>query len=74
MSKKDKLIQNIKNNPKNVDFKTIKNLLENFGYKAFNTGGSHFVFRQKDKEPITIPHKKPVKTIYIKQILKILGV
>ncbi|MFV0482092.1 MAG: type II toxin-antitoxin system HicA family toxin [Campylobacteraceae bacterium] len=72
MSKYDKLLEKIKNNPKNIDFDTIKKLLEKNGYECFNTGGSHYVFRKKSKESIAIPYNKPIKAIYVKQVLKVL--
>ena len=63
----------MKNNPKNVSFEQIKKLLKNYGYTAINTGGSHWVFRKEDFEAITIPYKKPIKIIYVKKVLKIIG-
>lgn len=53
------------NNPKDVDFEELK-ILEDNGYEATNTGGSHFVFRKEGKNMITIP-RKPVKAIYVKK-------
>lgn len=32
MSKRDKLLKDLENNPYNVRFETLKNLLENAGY------------------------------------------
>lgn len=72
MSKNDKELQKIKQNPKNVSFNTLKKILENRGYKAYNTGGSHFVFRKENEHIITIPFKNPVKAIYVKLVLKAL--
>ena len=63
MSKYDKLIDRLKNNPKNIDFKVLKKILEENGYIGVNTGGSHWVFRKVNKESITIPYKKPIKII-----------
>jgi len=72
MSKKEKLIEAIKNNPKNVRFKDLKKILENIGYKAINRGGSHYVFTKENSKSLTIPYKKPVKIIYVKQVIKII--
>ena len=72
MSKYDKLLNKLKNNPKNVDFKIIRKLLEDNGYNAINTGGSHWVFRKEGYSSITIPHKKPIKIIYVKKVLSII--
>lgn len=72
MSKKEKLLNTIKNNPKNVRFKDLKKILEDIGYKAINRGGSHYVFTKENSESLTIPYKKPVKIIYVKQVIKII--
>ena len=72
MSKTDKLLKDLENNPYNVRFETLKNLLENAGYRAINNGSSHWQFRKENKETLTIPYKRPVKAVYIKQVLKAL--
>lgn len=72
MSKKDKLFQKIKNNPKNVKFEILKKLLEECGYKGINNGGSHWVFTKENAPSITIPFKKPIKVIYVKHTITIL--
>ena len=72
MSKKDKLIKLIKNNPTNVRFEDLKKILEDMGYKAINRGGSHYVFTKKDSESLCIPYKRPVKVIYVKQVIEII--
>ena len=74
MSKYDKLLERLKNNPKNIDFQILKKILEENGYIGFNTGGSHWVFRKNGNESITIPYKKPIKIIYVKKVIKLLGV
>jgi len=73
MSKKDKLLKAMKNNPKNIPFEDIKKLLESYGYICHNSGGSHFVFRKELCEHVVIPYHKPIKAIYVKQVLMILG-
>jgi len=72
MSKKEKLIEAIKNNPKNVKFEDLRKILENLGYTAVNNGGSHYVFTKENATSLTIPYKKPVKVVYVKQVIKIL--
>ncbi|ADN91105.1 Uncharacterised protein [Campylobacter jejuni subsp. jejuni] len=47
MSKKDKIIKDLKNNPNNVRFETLKILLESEGYECFNKGGSHYQFKKR---------------------------
>ena len=74
LSKKDKLLQAIKNNPKDVRFEDLKKLLISHGYEANNTGGSHWVFRKEGCNDEVIPYKKPVKAYYVIRALKSLGV
>jgi len=72
VSKKDKLIRELTQNPLNVRFETLKILLENEGYSASNNGSSHWQFRKAGKDTITIPYKRPIKPIYVKIVLKAL--
>ncbi len=72
MSKKAKLLSAMKNNPKNIDFEDIKKLLEDNGYICSNSGSSHYVFRKQGYEHIAIPFAKPIKAIYVKQVIEIL--
>ena len=73
MSKKDKLIEAIKNNPKNIRFEKLRKILENIGYKANKkSSGSHYVFTKEDSISLTIPYKRPVKITYVKQVIEII--
>jgi len=74
MSKYDKLLDRLKNNPKNNDFKILKKILEENGYIGVNTSGSHWVFRKDNSNSITIPYKKPIKIIYVKKVIQLIGV
>jgi len=74
MSKKDKLLKAIKNNPKDVRFEDLKKLLLSHGYTGHNTGGSHWVFRKAGFPDEVVPYKKPVKAYYVIRALKSIGV
>lgn len=69
MSKKDKLIASIQNNPKNVSFETLKKVLEQNGFILRSVKGSHHTFK-RDKEKITIPYHNPIKVVYVKLALE----
>jgi len=45
---------------------------ESISYTAVNRDGSHYVFTKEDCLSLTIPYKRPVKIIYVKQVIKIL--
>ncbi|TKX31140.1 type II toxin-antitoxin system HicA family toxin [Campylobacter estrildidarum] len=71
MSNKEKLIKELENNPKNASFANVEKLLSWYDYKLVSIKGSHHKFKKKEKS-IIIPKHKPIKEIYIKQILKLL--
>ena len=73
MSKKDKLLQNIRNNPTNVRFETIQKIMLSYGFTETQPSGgsSHYTYH-KGIYRITIPKNKPVNTIYIKKAIGII--
>ncbi len=71
MSKKEKLFKELENHPKNVSFNTIEKLLKWYGYELVSTKGSHHKFKKESKS-IIVPLHKPIKEIYVKQILEFL--
>lgn len=71
MSKKDKLLKNITNNPKNVKFETLVKILNDYGFELKSVKGSHHNF-SNNKILITLPYNKPIKIFYVKLVLKTL--
>jgi predicted RNA binding protein YcfA (HicA-like mRNA interferase family) len=68
----DKLYAKIVNNPKNVAFRELDKLLRKHGFERSNprSGSSHYTYRHPDLVHIlTIPYKRPIKAIYVKQAL-----
>ena len=64
----DKLIKKLENNPKNASFDDVKRLLLNHGYELDHVKGSHHKFK-KGGDTVVIPYHKPIKEIYVLQIL-----
>jgi dTDP-4-amino-4,6-dideoxygalactose transaminase len=73
MSKREKLIEKLKNNPNNIKFETIQELLLFFGFKQRqpSSGSSHYTFIL-NSTIITIPKHKPLKSVYVKRVIDIL--
>jgi predicted RNA binding protein YcfA (HicA-like mRNA interferase family) len=44
MSKRKKLLERIRRNPKNVSFEDLRKLLEHYGFELRRSRGSHFSF------------------------------
>lgn len=69
MSKREKAIAKLRQNPKNVRFEEIESILIGIGFTKRQEGTSHAVFTC-GKHRLTVPHRKPfVLPVYIKQVL-----
>jgi hypothetical protein len=74
MTKKEKLLEKIRNNPKTVRFGELDLVLRDVGFECRQPSGgsSHYTYIIKDKT-LTVPFKRPyVKVIYVKMAIKIL--
>lgn len=72
MSKKEKLIQRVRQNPKNVRFDDIDQLLLSLGFEK-RQKGSHATYILKGQGRITVPFRKPfILPVYVKEILELL--
>ena len=73
MSKRDKQLDAIRNNPKNVRFETIQSILLNHGFAetAPSGGSSHYTF-SKGIYRVTVVKDKPVNSVYIKKAIQII--
>jgi len=63
----------MRNNPKNVRFDILHNLLLNHGFKvsAPRGGSSHYTF-SRGIYRVTVPKENPVNQIYVKRVIKII--
>lgn len=74
MSKKEKLLKKIRNNPRVVRFEELDKILIGVGFERSQPkgGSSHYTYTLEDKL-ITIPYKRPhVKVVYVKAVIRIL--
>jgi predicted RNA binding protein YcfA (HicA-like mRNA interferase family) len=63
MSKQDKRIEKMRQNPKNVRYNDLTNVLENIGFRMIGQAGSHVKFRYQMADRVWIhvvpkPHGK----------------
>jgi hypothetical protein len=72
MSRTEKLLTRMRNNPKDRDIADLKVLAQCFGVDWRQPGTSHVTFTAEGHIPVTVPAHKPVKAIYIKKFLAML--
>ena len=75
MSKLEKLLQRIVNNPKTVRFEELNKLLKNKGFtrRQSRKGSSHYIYTKDDKF-IVVPYKQPyIKCIYVERVIDLLN-
>lgn len=74
ISRKEKLIKKMKNNPKSIRFEELDKILNDVGFSCRQPkgGSSHYTYVLEDKL-LTIPYNRPfIKVIYIKIAIRIL--
>lgn len=73
MSKWDKLLARIKTLANDLRFAELRKVLESYGYEmnAPRGGSSHYTFRKKGCNPITIPKHEPIKKVYIELVREV---
>jgi len=70
MSKWDKLLKRICSLSKDLRFEELRKVLESYDYEmqAPRSGSSHYTFRKKGCQPITIPKHEPIKKVYVELV------
>jgi predicted RNA binding protein YcfA (HicA-like mRNA interferase family) len=72
MSKREKLIDRLTNNPHNATFADIRKLLEYEGFFLDLVTGSHHIFKYADTTFVIPVHDNRVKAIYVERILELI--
>jgi predicted RNA binding protein YcfA (HicA-like mRNA interferase family) len=67
MTQREKLLEKLRNNPRDVRFEVLDSLLRAYGFQPRTGAGSHRSYR-RDNCPnvLTIPHRKPLDARYVK--------
>ena len=73
MSKIDKLIEKLRNNPRDTNVDNIRKILDKYGLEYVWGKGYHLNVKHPSIDYIlTIPTHKPIKPIYIIKLLKMI--
>jgi hypothetical protein len=75
MSKAEKLHARMKSNPLGWRIDDLSVLASHYGLYANRPGkgGSHVTFRAPDGSKVTVPDHRPVKPVYVKQLLALIA-
>lgn len=72
MTKRDKLIERMRRNPRSIRFDEIETLLLSLGFVKRRKGSSHAVFTLRSYQ-VVVPFRKPaVKPVYVQLVLALL--
>ena len=74
MSRADKRLQKMRQNPRDWRIDEIQNIADSLGIEWHHDGGSHVVFRSPYGEHLSIPAHRPIKPVYIMQFLALVAV
>jgi len=72
MSRREKLLAKIRNNPKAVRFEELTSLLDWYGFEQRRSRGSHYSYRRGHHNLIVARHKPYVHSQTVKEALRIL--
>ena len=72
MTKADKLLARMRNNPRDWQIADVKALADRFGIDHRQAGTSHVTFSYPGLLPVSVPAHKPIKPIYIQRFLNLL--
>ena len=73
MTKRDKRLQRIRDNPKDVSFDELSRVLEDYDFEHVRTSGSHHTFIAivgSRNWRLTIPFNRPIKAPYVRMALE----
>ena len=73
MTKADKILQKMRNNPRDWRITDVQALAERFGIDVRNPRGSHVILSHSGvTEILSVPAHKPVKQIYIRKLVEMI--
>ena len=72
MSKREKLLEKLRQSPHNVTFDQVRNLLELESFRLDRVSGSHHVFRKGEVIFVLPVHQNRVKSVYVKRLIGII--
>lgn len=75
MSKSDKTLQKMQNNPRDWRIEQLEAIAKRYEIRVRKPGGSHVVFEHPShNEMLCVPAHRPIKPIYMKRFLAMIQI
>ncbi len=72
MARAGKLLDKMRRNPRDWRIGQLQTIAEAYGVAWVHGGGSHCTFRTSKGEKLTVPAKRPIKPVYIRQFVDLI--
>jgi predicted RNA binding protein YcfA (HicA-like mRNA interferase family) len=72
MSSVEKMLQKMRNNPRDWRIEDLQMLASRYGFMWRQQGTSHVAFRAPDGKSLSVPAARPIKTVYIRKFLQLI--
>ena len=72
MAKAEKLLERMRDNPRDWRIKQLQTVAVAYDIAWVHDGGSHCTFRTAKGEKLTVPAKRPIKPVYIRQFVDLI--
>ena len=70
MSARGKLLERMRQNPRDWRIDDLEALALHFGMSVRKTGGSHVIFCHSDlPEMLSVPARRPIKPVYVRRFV-----
>lgn len=67
-----KILAQMKVNPLNWRIESLKSVAEAYGLVWRLPGGSHVIFRHSNGAMLSVPARRPIKSIYVKKFVRLI--
>ena len=72
MTKIEKLLNKLRNNPRDWQIESLKDIAKRFNIEWRQPGTSHVTFRHPNGSKLTVPAHRPIKPIYIIKFVRLI--
>lgn len=71
MGKADKILEKMRDNPRDWRIDSLKTVARAYGIEWRQPGTSHVTFRHPNGSKLTVPAHRPIKPVYIKRFVRL---